>query len=79
IGVAFTAWLIALGIRSFRLSVYAGALFVSILPLMLFDNLHYVYGNGIAMFAVWIAMLDYHRDVHIAPAISQAKAPAAGA
>ena len=67
IGVAFTAWLIALGIRSFRLSVYVGALFVSILPLMLFDNLHYVYGNGIAMFAVWIAMLDYHRDIAFEP------------
>ena len=67
IGVAFTAWLIALGIRSFRLSVYVGALVVSILPLMLFDNLHYVYGNGIAMFAVWIAMLDYHRDIAFEP------------
>jgi hypothetical protein len=64
VGVAFTAWLVILGIRAFRLSIYAAALFLSILPFLLLDNLHYVYGNGLAMFAVWIAILDYHRDVN---------------
>lgn len=67
VGVAFTVWLLALGIRAFRLSVYAAALYLSILPFFLLDNLHYVYGNGLAMFALWIAMLDYHRDVTVTP------------
>jgi hypothetical protein len=74
VGVAFTAWLVILGIRAFRLSIYAAALFLSILPFILLDNLHYVYGNGLAMFAVWIAMLDYHRDVHTAPTLQHERA-----
>jgi hypothetical protein len=60
VGLAFTGWLIALGIRAFRISVYATALFLSVIPFLLLDNLHYVYGNGMMIFAVWIAMLDYH-------------------
>jgi hypothetical protein len=44
------------------LSVFAIALFLSILPFFMLDNLHYVYGNGMAMFAVWLAMLDYNSD-----------------
>jgi hypothetical protein len=79
VGVAFTAWLVILGIRAFRLSIYAAALFLSILPFLLLDNLHYVYGNGLAMFAVWIAMLDYHRDVAAAAAIEHKVIPASGA
>jgi hypothetical protein len=62
VGIAFTAWLAAFGIRAFRLSVYAAALFLSILPFLLLDNLHYVYGNGLVSLAVWIALLDYNSD-----------------
>lgn len=76
VGLAFTVWLVALGVRAFRLSIYAAALFLSVLPLMLLDNLHYVYGNGIAMFAIWVAMLDYHRDVAVPPANRHAIAAA---
>jgi hypothetical protein len=65
VGLAFTAWLVILGVRAFRLSVFAAALFLSILPFFLLDNLHYVYGNGMAMFAVWLAMLDYNRDAAV--------------
>lgn len=67
VGIAFTVWLIAVVVRSFRLSIYATGLALSMVPFLLFDNLHYVYGNGIAMFAIWIAMLDYHRDVATEP------------
>jgi len=69
VGVAFTGWLVVLGIRAFRLSIYAAALYLSILPFFLLDTLHYVYGNGLAMFAVWIATLDYHRDAAAARGI----------
>lgn len=62
VGIGFTVWIVILGIRAFRLSVFATALFLSIMPFFLLDNLHYVYGNGMAMFAIWLAMLDYHHD-----------------
>jgi hypothetical protein len=38
------------------------------------DNLHYVYGNGMAMFAVWLAMLDYNSDAAVATAESPERA-----
>lgn len=59
IGVAFTVWLLAMGVRAFRGSAYAVALYVALIPYFMLDNLHYVYGNGLAMFALWIAFLDY--------------------
>ena len=62
VGAAFTLWIGFLGLRAFKLSVFAAAIFVSILPFFMLDNLHYVYGNGMAMFAIWLAMLDYNRD-----------------
>jgi hypothetical protein len=67
VGLAFTGWLIALAIRAFRLSVYTTALFLSIIPFLLLDNLHYVYGNGMVIFAVWIAILDYNSSTELAP------------
>jgi len=66
VGLAFTGWLIALAIRAFRLSVYTTALFLSIIPFLLLDNLHYVYGNGMVIFAVWIAILDYNSSTELA-------------
>lgn len=66
VGVAFTSWIGILGFRAFRLSIFTAAIFLSILPFFMLDNLHYVYGNGIAMFAVWLAMLDYNRDAAVA-------------
>jgi hypothetical protein len=68
IGLAFTVWLVWLGVRAFKLSVFAIAIFLSILPFFMLDNLHYVYGNGMAMFAVWLAMLDYNSDAAVATA-----------
>jgi O-antigen ligase len=62
VGAAFTLWIGILGFRAFRLSVFAAAIFLSIIPFLMLDNLHYVYGNGMAMFAIWLAMLDYNRD-----------------
>ena len=73
VGVAFTIWLATLGVRAFRLSIYAAALYLAILPFLLLDNLHYVYGNGMAMFAIWIATLDYHRDAATGPATDQGR------
>jgi hypothetical protein len=74
IGLAFTVWLVWLGVRAFKLSVFAIALFLSILPFFMLDNLHYVYGNGMAMFAVWLAMLDYNSDAAVATAESPERA-----
>jgi len=42
--------------------VFATAIFLSIIPFLMLDNLHYVCGNGMAMFAIWLAMLSYNRD-----------------
>jgi O-antigen ligase len=62
VGIVFTVWIAAMVVRSVRFNVYAAAIGLSMLPFFVFDNLHYVYGNGIAMFAIWIALLDYHSD-----------------
>jgi hypothetical protein len=59
VGVAFTVWIVMLGIRSFRLSTFAAALFLFSIPFFMLDNLHYVYGNGMASLAIWLALLDY--------------------
>jgi hypothetical protein len=48
----------------------ATSLFVFAVPFLLLDNLHYVYGNGMAGFAVWIALLDLHRRGTAAPSTS---------
>lgn len=62
IGALFVIWLIALGVNSARTSAYGFGLFLAILPLLLMDNLHYVYPSGIASFGLWIAVLDFHGD-----------------
>ena len=61
IGVTFTVWIVMLGVRSVRLSAFAAALFLFAVPFFMLDNLHYVYGNGMASFAIWLALLDYQR------------------
>ncbi|MGI9584557.1 MAG: O-antigen ligase family protein [Acidimicrobiia bacterium] len=60
VGIAFLVWIVALGVRSIRQSTYLAALFLFTVPFFLLDNLHYVYGNGMAALAIWIAFLDYH-------------------
>jgi hypothetical protein len=78
VGLAFTGWLIALGIRAFRLSLYATALFLSIIPFLVLDNLHYVYGNGMMVFAVWIAILDYNTTTEVVPKDQSEVSPSVG-
>jgi hypothetical protein len=57
VGIAFSAWLIALGFVSIRAGVAATAMFLGILPLIFFDNLHYVIPDGTPILAVWCGSL----------------------
>jgi hypothetical protein len=59
-GISAIAWSVALAIRSFRTSVYAVGIFVSITPYLMLDKLHYMTPAGLLTVGVWIALLDFH-------------------
>lgn len=61
LGVMFTAWLGLLGVVALFTSVRAAAVFVALAPYLLLNHNPIVYGYGIALFGLWLAMLDYHR------------------
>ena len=61
VGIMFTAWLGLLGVVALLTSVRAAAIFVAIVPYLVFNHNLIVYGYGIALFGLWLAMLDYHR------------------
>ncbi len=60
-GVLFTLWLVLLGVVALSTSVRAAAVFVSIVPVLLFAYSPVVYTTGVAGFGLWLATLDYHR------------------
>ncbi|HSJ72600.1 MAG TPA: O-antigen ligase family protein [Acidimicrobiia bacterium] len=57
LGLAFAVWLLTVGVISLRSSFVALAVFVGILPLMFFDNLHYVIPGGVPMLGLWCGAL----------------------
>jgi len=62
IGVMFAAWLGLLGVSALLTSARATAVFVAIVPYLVFNHNPIVYGYGIALFGLWLATLDYHRS-----------------
>ncbi len=61
IGLLFTLWLGLLGVAALRTSVRALAVFVSIVPYLVFAYAPLVYASGIVGFGLWLAVMDYHR------------------
>jgi len=61
VGIASLFWLVALGVRSLRVSVYSTALLGAVVPYLFLDNMHYVFPAGFAMFGLWLATLDSDR------------------
>lgn len=56
-GLAVTVWLAVLGYHAIMESWRAAALFASVVPYLLFDNLHVVFIAGLALSAVWLGLL----------------------
>ena len=61
VGIMFTAWLGLLGVAAIFTSVRAAAVFVALVPYLIFNHNPIVYGYGIAVLGLWLAILDYHR------------------
>jgi hypothetical protein len=61
VGIMFTTWLGLLGVAAIFTSVRAAAVFVALVPYLIFNHNPIVYGYGIAVLGLWLAILDYHR------------------
>jgi hypothetical protein len=61
-GLAFLGWVVALGARAFMTSVRSAALFVVVIPFLMFDHVHYLLPAGLGLVGFWLGMLDVHSD-----------------
>jgi O-antigen ligase len=61
VGVGYLLWLVALGVRSIRVSIHSIALLGAVVPYLVLDNQHYTYPMGVTMVGLWLATLDSDR------------------
>lgn len=56
--IGFVLWMAAIGFRALRASWHAAALFLPLMPYLLFDKLHVVFVAGLALSVVWLGFIS---------------------